>query len=138
LIPGVSADTLGEFATLEIDTSVYGEPAIFKAAYWFTDRFYLYLKRSGATSITVELRHKTRGASEDLARAVSEFCNSLLDFKLRQTVLAETSGVREALVARAFAEGLPGRSVNGAVSRENDLPCPGDGYREDRVGAGRH
>jgi His-Xaa-Ser system protein HxsD len=89
-IPGISTDQFGDLATIEIDTALYGEVPVFKAAYWFTDRFYVYLARSGAEAVVVELRHKGEGPAQELSRALSEFCNSLIDFKLRQDVPAGT------------------------------------------------
>jgi His-Xaa-Ser system protein HxsD len=137
-VPRVSTDQFGDLATLEIETSLYGEVPVFKAAYWFTDRFFVHLRRSGAETIMVELRHKGEGTAEELSRALSEFCNSLIDFKLRQVVLGETGAIREALVSKAFSEGLAGRRLGPAVSGERALPEPDDSYREDSIGAGRH
>jgi hypothetical protein len=33
-----------------------------------------------------------------------EFCNSLLDFELRRQIEAETAGIRQLIVAKAFSE----------------------------------
>src|SRR5207248_1965593 len=41
--PGMSTDQLGDYAVVAVDQAIYSEEAIFKAAYWFTDRFYVFL-----------------------------------------------------------------------------------------------
>ena len=99
----VSADDLGERATVAIDLQVYDKAALFKTAYWFTERAYLYLSPGESdTVVIVEVRPKTTG---DAGIIVREFCNSLIDYQTRQFVLRETATVRDALILRAFSEG---------------------------------
>ena len=103
----VSADALGSAVTVSIDTSVYGLIAIFKTAYWWTDRAYLYLRWDDGEGrrILVEIRSKTDIQADALVSIGRQFCNSLIDHQVRQEVLAETLGVRDRLLARAFGEG---------------------------------
>lgn len=101
--PIIETDQLGALASITVDPSVYETDTIFRAAYWFTDRYFVYLRRSADNQIRVELRAK-EGSGADLDRACAEFCNSLIDFRVRQMVAAETAGVREALVTKAFSE----------------------------------
>ena len=99
-------DELGEAARVEVDLGIFDRTALFKTAYWGTEKAYLYLNLvdDKPNSIFVEIRPKSLGAGnvEQLAR---KFCNSLVDFQTRQLVLGETIGVRDALLKKAFAEG---------------------------------
>ena len=38
-------DSLGAYATANVDTEVYGETVLLKTAYWFTDQYYLFSRR---------------------------------------------------------------------------------------------
>ena len=104
----IGADALGASADLDVDLTVYPLTAVLKTAYWFTDRFFLYLHRPEGVldRVLVEIRSKERGVGRDaLIEACSDFANGLVDQAVRQLVLAETSGVRDALVRKAFGEG---------------------------------
>ena len=118
---GLDSDLFGDFARVSIDRSLYSDDAIFKTSYWFTDSFYLYLDAPQHGRVTVELRAKGPTTAEALERACSEFCNSLIDFRVRQIVLAETIPIREALILKAFAEGVSTPGLAGAVSNESHL-----------------
>jgi His-Xaa-Ser system protein HxsD len=105
--PGLGTDTLGEYAQVLIDRDLYGDTAIFKTAYWFTDRFYIFLDSTPDKRLSVELRPKVASPPTSLQAACAEFCNSLVDFRVRGMILNETQAVREALVTKAFMEGIP-------------------------------
>jgi len=113
----IESDVLGNFAKASIDPAVYSEAAVFKIAYWMTDRFFLFLDKDQDGRWIVELRNKPDNQA-DLQAALSEFCNALIDFRLRDIVNAETGAIREALVRRAFMEGVPKPGLEGAVSNE--------------------
>lgn len=104
--PGIDADLFGDLASISIDRALYTDTAIFKATYWFTDRYYVYLASNDDGKIVVELRAKTPTSKDELGVACSEFCNSLVDYRVRESVLAETKTVREQLILKAFGEGL--------------------------------
>ena len=92
---------------LPVDTSLYTIEALFKACYTFTDRCYLFLRRTGPTEITVEFRARQAGTS--LAQFVNDFSNELLDQRVRSDLARETTRIREWIVAQAFVEAdLPG------------------------------
>jgi len=97
--PHLETDVLGDLATVDIDGSVYSDTAMFKTAYWMTDRFYLFLDRNSSSSLRVEIRNKP-SQNVDLQQACAEFCNALIDFKVRDIVNQETRGLREALVQK--------------------------------------
>jgi His-Xaa-Ser system protein HxsD len=116
---GIETDVLGERATVSVDTSLYSEQVIFRAAYWLTDRFYLFLSREDE-KVRVEVRNKP-DFPVDLQQACGDFCNSLIDFRLREIVAKEADGIREALVRQAFLEGVPKPGLAGARSNEGHL-----------------
>jgi His-Xaa-Ser system protein HxsD len=119
------ADELGEFVRIRVDLSVYGRAAVFKAAYWFTDRYHLFLSHpdQDETRLEVEVRLKTGSDPALLETAARDFCNSLIDYEVRQQVLSETAGVREHLLRKAFLEGAQAAGqVPRLVSDESHLP----------------
>jgi His-Xaa-Ser system protein HxsD len=117
--PGIENDVLGELGTVTVDPSLYSEQAIFRTSYWLTDSHYVFLDREGGR-IRVEIRNKP-GSDADLRQTCAEFCNSLIDFRLREIVAQETGTIREALVKQAFMEGVPTPGLSGARSNEKHL-----------------
>jgi His-Xaa-Ser system protein HxsD len=119
--PGLTTDQLGDYSSVSIDPSLYSEAAVYKTAYWFTDRYYVFLDRTAEGRIVVELRAKEANGG-DLKAACAEFCNSLIDFRVRNIVAQETMPIREALVTKAFMEGVPQAGLAGAKSSERISP----------------
>jgi His-Xaa-Ser system protein HxsD len=100
----VSNDELGQAVQVTVDTNLYDKAAIFKTAYWTTERGYLFLSRKeGSDDICVEIRKKSEGV--DLEQLAREFCNALIDQQTRQIVLHETTDERDILLEKAFAAG---------------------------------
>jgi His-Xaa-Ser system protein HxsD len=93
-------------ALIELDSSIYGEDVVLKAAYWLTDRCYVHVCKSEAGKLAVEIRLKDDSRAS-LASVCGEFCNSLVDFAVRAHVARETEIVQEALLRRAFVELAP-------------------------------
>ena len=118
--PNIDTGLFGDVATASIDPKVYSEAAVFKAAYWMTDRFYLFIEKKPSGFWGIEIRNKP-GSSADLQQSCAEFCNALIDFRVRDLVNRETLTIREALVKRAFIEGLSKPGLEGAVSKEDHL-----------------
>ena len=52
--PGLETDALGDYARVSIDRQLYSDTAIFKTAYWFTDRFYVFLDPTPDNRLSVE------------------------------------------------------------------------------------
>lgn len=121
----VGEDELGAFARIQLDASVYGETALYKTAYWFTDRYYIYLQRDPVQRdwISTEIRRKTNNSHEPgLDVIVREFVNHLLDQKVRQEVLTETGSLRELLLRKAFFEGGKAKVPPTLASDESHVP----------------
>ncbi len=117
-VQGIEVDTLAPLARFLIDPTIYTDAAIFKAAYWFTGEFFVFLDRAPDGRISVELRPK---ADADMKTAASEFSNALIDARVRQIVLAETGGTRDELVQKAFQEGMPKPGFIGVRSNESAI-----------------
>ena len=100
---GLFPRTTDGAAIIVVQESIYSKDAILKACYSFTDRCYVYLKRQDETSIQVFLAQKD--GSADLSKLVGEFCNEMIDQRLRVVVSRESGKIREIIVAQAFAEG---------------------------------
>lgn len=129
-----SVDPFGSYATIDIDQSVYGDVAVFKAAYWFTDKYYLYLSRPEQGKTRVEIRHKLADNKSNLEEICKQFCNSLIDFRVRQFVLGETAEIRDKLVTKAFFEGQKRLLESDINSNEKNIPSPGSSYLSDELG----
>ena len=118
--------------SVEVDENVYSREAVLRTAYWFTDRCYLYITRSGPSLLRVQFKPKATKQPDQVAdpleEIAGEFLNALLDHQLRHEIEAETGQIREFLIAKAFAEagvleetppGDPGDPVDQADHREN-------------------
>lgn len=127
------ADELGECIRITVDLSIYSKVAVFKAAYWFTDRCYLFLSYPNVNdqALQVEVRSKTTTNLTELEAISREFGNSLIDHEVRQQVLSETGEVREHLLRKAFFEGAVAADVpQTLVSNESHNP-PQQGESDD-------
>lgn len=129
-------DEFGIYALLGIDTNLFSETAILKTAYWFTDKYFLFFSENGNSSIlNVEIRPKNDESKSRLLEACGEFSNRLLDYELRQRVIAETCEIRNTLVKKAFFEAkLP--LPPSVISSEENLPVSSQSYLQDEVKIG--
>lgn len=101
-LPVEVVDGDGPVRLVTVDPEVYGLNAILKVAYWFTDRAFLHLQYGVDQKIEVRLR--TRDPNTQVDDLVGEFMNELLDQKLRETVAAETEGIRDLIFRHALSE----------------------------------
>lgn len=101
-------DELGTYEILKVPCEIYPLPIILKAAYWFTDRVYLQIRRSASKQDCFEVlfRSKDLQSSASLKQIVGDFCNSLIDQSIREIISAETHDIQSVIVKRAFAEAL--------------------------------
>jgi len=86
-----------------VDTALYSREALFRVCYSFTDKCYLYLQTAAPASV-IRVRFSKKTSQADLALTAGEFCNELINQKVRMDVAAETHAIRELIVAQAFAE----------------------------------
>src|SRR5262245_12082317 len=93
--------THGAERLARVDLSVYGLEAIQKSAYRFTGRCYIQLQPGEANIMEVRLRPKQPGDDPDAM--LGEFLNDLLDQRLRSVIAAETTEVRNLILAHALS-----------------------------------
>jgi len=134
----IESDPLGNVAFIVVDTSVYAEVDIFKAAYWFTDKYYLFLSRDNEKKkrMQIEIRLKKESDACHLVDVCREFYNSLIDYQVRRSVLIETGSIRDALLHKAFGEGGNHFDPDKLGSDESQLPRPGQTFLEDNLNIG--
>lgn len=100
----VGTDALGPFRVICLPADVYPLTAVYRAAYWYTDRYYLFLSyTTDQRGINVTFRAKE---GEDIDFSIQEFCNSVLDFLIREKIQQETKEIHSIIVKRAFSEAL--------------------------------
>lgn len=129
-VQGVESETDSEgSATIRLDPRLYSREALLRACYWHTNVAYIHAPESADDRLTVRIRLKQRIATLEHPKPISidevvgEFCNSLLDFELRRQVEAETAGVRQLILAKAFSESgvledEPPGNIDDPVERE--------------------
>jgi His-Xaa-Ser system protein HxsD len=108
---GIQSDPESESSvTIYLDPRIYSREAILKACYWSSGVAFVHVPEAsdGRLAIRIELKKRLPTLSNTkpilLQDFVKEFCNSLLDFELRRQVEAETSQVRQLILAKAFSE----------------------------------
>lgn len=96
-------------ATISLDKKVYSKPAVLRACYWFGKDLYCHInERDELLEVTVTLRVSSPTLDHPKVKKIDEWLpeifDALLDSQLRVEIQAETAGVRELIVAKAFAE----------------------------------
>jgi His-Xaa-Ser system protein HxsD len=96
-------------AKLSIQKKVYSKSAVLRACYWFSrDLWFQIDEKEDCMSVTVGLRVPRPTLSQPNVRKIDEWLpeilNALLDSQLRVEIQAETAGIRELIIAKAFAE----------------------------------
>lgn len=96
------SDSIQSPLHVEFDTQIYRVSAIKKAAYRFGDRCHIQIEFGKGGKIVVTL--KPKGPLNNLQRLAGDFENEVLDQELREVVGQETEGVRNLLLAQAYAQ----------------------------------
>ena len=113
---------------MEVDLDVYGLPALLKVAYKFTDRCFVHVKRR--TERIVEVRFRPKESQQQLDSIAGEFCNEVLDQRLREIVAQESEPVRNLVLAHALSRvGLANsepKSTAPAAKAQNDDLTPSE------------
>jgi His-Xaa-Ser system protein HxsD len=87
---------------LRVDRRLYGDEAVFRTCYVFTDRCYLFLECDGVDHLAIRFRRRQAGT--DLSGVIGDFGNELINNRLRVTLARETHDIRQLIVSRAFAD----------------------------------
>jgi His-Xaa-Ser system protein HxsD len=96
-------------ATISLNKNVYSKPAVLRACYWFGRDLYSHVEeREEFLEVTVTLRVSSPTLDQPKVRTIDEWLpeifDALLDSQLRIEIQEETAGVRELIIAKAFAE----------------------------------
>jgi His-Xaa-Ser system protein HxsD len=97
---------------MEVDLGIYGLPALLKVAQKFTDRCFVHLRQRNEQ--IVEVRFRLKSAEIPLQPIAGEFCNEVLDQRLREIVARESKPVRNLIMAHAL-------SRTGLATTESEL-----------------
>jgi His-Xaa-Ser system protein HxsD len=101
---GLATTTLcEERLTLEIDLSIHPLEIVLRTCHAFTDRCFVFIRRTGEHSCAIDLAARANDA-RSLREIAGSFSSALLDAHLRSIVANETKAIRELLVAQAFCE----------------------------------
>ena len=87
--------------SLSFDSSAYSIDAIQRAAYRFSDRFSCEISSQGEA---IEAKASFASDDVDIDTTLSEFRTEALDQVLRERIRAETSEVRQLVLALAFSK----------------------------------
>ena len=105
---------------LSFNKSLYSKAALLKAAYHFTDKFYVYLDMDD-TNYLVELTAKN-GMDDSFVH--EEFANEILAQSTREEILRQTSNIRELILGRAFGSTIiddaPEEPMDAPISKQTD------------------
>lgn len=85
-----------------VDGSIYGEDALHRACYAFTDRAHIHLERDNDGRIVVTFA--PLGAASLMPEIVAEFENALIDHRVRADLQRETAAIRDLIFRQAFVE----------------------------------
>lgn len=96
-------------ATISLDKKVYSKQAALRACYWLGKDLYCHVdERDEFLEVTVTLRVSSPTLDQPKVRKIDEWLpeifDVLVDSQLRVEIQAETAGVRELIIAKAFAE----------------------------------
>lgn len=111
MLEEAQSEVASEFsAIVRLDPRIYTREAILKTCYWYTNVAHIHVPESADGKLAIHVVLKQRSATLEnpkppsIQEFVAEFCNTLLDFQLRQQVEAETAPVRQLILAKAFSE----------------------------------
>lgn len=107
--------------TAEYDSKVYEKEAVLKAAYAFTDEYYVHIETNEQGNYAIRFEAKaadssTADASETRADIGKRFENEILAQMVRLHVQQETKEVRVMLAAKALASSMLGEELNSKMT----------------------
>jgi His-Xaa-Ser system protein HxsD len=89
---------------VEVNLRVISTEAILKTCHWFSRDFVCEIRNRDEHVADVILTPRGPASASELASAKDAFITSALDFALRESIEAKTSGIRDLLLAKAFSE----------------------------------
>lgn len=108
-VDGVACEEAQQAVTLRIDKRIYSKAAVLRACYWFTKDLKFQIDDKDEhlvvrVALNVSIPTLDNPRIKPIDEWLSEFFDTLLDSQLRVEIQAETAGVRELIIAKAFAE----------------------------------
>lgn len=100
--------------TITLDKNIYTKQALIKAAYRFTDNYYIYLTQN-EDNYYVEINSKS-SKNEELI--IKEFENEMIAQTARELIYNKTNRVRTLILARAFASTIIEDEIKPDISDE--------------------
>ncbi len=100
---------------IQFSKELYEKEAIIKAAYFFTDKYYIELNVD-ETYYLVELNAKSNQIEDDVKK---EFTNEVLVQTTRLLIAKQTKNIREMIVGRALASTIIDNTDTGFVDDES-------------------
>jgi His-Xaa-Ser system protein HxsD len=91
-------------AAVEINLAIVSAEALLKTCYWFSRDYVCEIRNRNEHMADVFLTPRSPATASDLAVAKDAFTTSAMDFALREKIEAQTSGIRDLLLAKAFSE----------------------------------
>jgi His-Xaa-Ser system protein HxsD len=92
-----------DLVELSIPKYLYEKEAVFAAAYRLTGKLSISIEPESATHIRVSMQRLPKYRKIDLAEAVQQFKNHLLDEQLRFDLEKRFGAIRELIVKQAFS-----------------------------------
>jgi His-Xaa-Ser system protein HxsD len=86
---------------VEVDLRVYGLSALLKVAHKFTDRCFVHIEP--VRNQVMYIRFRTKNSDTPLESIAGEFCNEILDQRLREVVAQESEPTRNLIMAHALS-----------------------------------
>lgn len=88
---------------VRVSSRVYSLQALMKAAYQYTGKYHVHIEPTMPDDYRVQLKHKQSNQELDLHELAGEFCNTLLDFSLRESIAKDSEPIRNLILANAFS-----------------------------------
>ena len=101
-MPTTNGPALSAYEVVRFSKSAYDLDTVKKAAYRFLDRFSSDFRIEG-DEVVCTITFPGPTPSDVVEKVIAEFRNEVLDQDLRRTIATETSALRNAILALAFA-----------------------------------
>lgn len=110
--------------SFNLNTKIYSKELIFKTAYVFIDKLYIYFDSASDGDMIVTLRAKDKSRDNQLEELKGEFSNELLNVLLRENASERNKKIVEIIIGGAITASLRGTKVE-----------PGDGWLNEKQNA---
>lgn len=102
LSPIISSDKENRAIFIDLPKEIYHRDAVLKAAYAYSDRFYVRLSPHGEFYVRAAFEAKTE-TDIDYESVAKNFCNEVLDQQIREDLQKVNGHIRDIIYKHAFA-----------------------------------